>query len=123
MDVDFLQLIEYSYYEQCKRYLENPSEASFEDWAAYKSRISASSLLVNSKLKKIDTYFYNKETETMSKVWWKLNNLEKQAYLKIITGEESVDYFDKFVTEWYKQGGDIVTKEVQENEKSKNRKD
>lgn len=115
MDVDSLQLIEYSYYEQCKRYLENPSEASVQDWAAYKSRISASSLLVNSKLKEVDTYFYNKETETMSKVWWKLKNLEKQAYLKIITGEESIDYFDKFVAEWYKQGGYAITKEVRED--------
>lgn len=122
-DVDDLQLIEYSYYEQCKRYLEDPSKASVEDWAAYTSRISASSLLVNSKLNKVNTYFYNKETESMPKVWWKLKNLEKQAYLKIITGEESIDYFDKFVSEWYKQGGDIVTQEVQKEVKLKNRKD
>ncbi|MDO5518120.1 MAG: extracellular solute-binding protein, partial [Clostridium sp.] len=122
-DVDCLQLIEYSYYEQCKRYLEDPDNASVEDWAAYASRISASSLLVNSKMKKIDTYFFNKETETMSKVWWKLKNLEKQAYLKIITGEETIDYFDKFADDWYKQGGNIVTKEVQEEVNSRDRKD
>lgn len=114
-DIDCLQLIEYSYYEQCKRYLDNKKNSeniSIEDWAAYTSRIKATSLLVDSNLKKVQTYFYNTETETMSKVWWKLKELEKQSYLKIITGEEPIDYFDKFVDEWYKQGGSIVTNEV-----------
>lgn len=122
-DVDDLQLIEYSYYEQCKRYIENPNEASVEDWAAYTSRISATSLLVNSNLNNVETYFFNKETKTMSKVWWKLKELEKQAYLKIITGEEPIDYFDKFVSEWYKQGGDIVTSEVRDEINMNSRKD
>lgn len=122
-DVQDLQLIEYSYYDQCKQYLDNPAQCSVEDWAAYTSRIRACSLLVNSKLNKIHTYFFNKETKTMAKVWWKLKDLEKQAYLKIITGEESIDYFDKFVSEWNKQGGDVVTKEVREEINSNNRKD
>lgn len=122
-DVDDLQLIEYSYYEQCKRYLENPNEASVEDWAAYTSRISATSLLVNSNINNVQTYFFNKETKTMSKVWWKLKELEKQAYLKIITGEEPIDYFDKFVSEWYKQGGEIITQEVRDEINTNSRKD
>ncbi len=122
-DVNDLQLIEYSYYEQCRRYLKNPNEASVEDWAAYTSRISATSLLVNSNLNNVETYFFNKETKTMSKVWWKLKELEKQAYLKIITGEEPIDYFDKFVSEWYKQGGDIVTSEVRDEINTNSRKD
>ena len=122
-NVDDLQLIEYSYYEQCKRYLENKDGASVEDWAAYTSRISATSLLVDSKINNVQTYFFNKETKTMSKVWWKLKELEKQAYLKIITGEETIDYFDKFVSEWYKQGGDIITKEVRDEVNSNSRKD
>ena len=122
-DVNDLQLIEYSYYEQCRRYLKNPNEASVEDWAAYTSRISATSLLVNSNLNNVETYFFNKETKTMSKVWWKLKELEKQAYLKIITGEEPIDYFDKFVSEWYKQGGDIVTSEVRDEINMNSRKD
>ena len=35
-------------------------------------------------------------------------------YLKIITGEETVDYFDEFVETWGVLGGDILTQEVQE---------
>ncbi|HCW53676.1 MAG TPA: peripheral protein, partial [Clostridium sp.] len=122
-DVYDLQLIEYSYYEQCARYLENPKDASTEDWAAYKSRINATSLLFNSKLNNVQTYFYNKNTDTMSKSWWKLKELEKQAYLKIITGEEPIDYFDKFVEEWYRQGGSTITNEVREEVKYNSGKD
>ena len=55
----------------------------------------------------------------MSKLWWKLEDLEKQAYLKIITGEEPIDYFDDFVDRWYKEGGRKITDEVQ-NEINKN---
>lgn len=106
-----LQLLEHSYYEQCKRYLEDPYNASLEDWAAYESRITASSLLYDANLKRVKGVFFG-ETNTMTRVWWKLEELESQAYLKIITGEEPIDYFDKFVDEWYKQGGDKIVEEV-----------
>ena len=113
MESDDLQLIEYSYYEQVKRYLANSDEATPEDWAAYTSRMDAGGLLYRSNLKTIKTYFYNQETETMSRLWWKLKDLEDQTYLKIITGEEPIDYFDKFVETWYKEGGSKITEEVQ----------
>ena len=35
-------------------------------------------------------------------------------FLKIITGEQSADAFDNFVSSWKKTGGDIITKEVNE---------
>lgn len=114
MDSNNLQLIEYSYYEQVKRYLDNPKEATPEDWAAYTSRMDAGGLLDKSNVQVMKTYFYNQETETMSKLWWKLEDLEEQAYLKIITGEEPIDYFDKFVETWYKEGGSKITEEVQD---------
>ena len=114
MDSKSLQLIEYSYYEQVKRYLNDPQNATPQDWAAYKSRMDAGGLIDKSNVKTIKTYFYNKETETMSKLWWKLEDLEKQAYLKIITGEEPIDYFDDFVDRWYKEGGRKITDEVQD---------
>ena len=49
----------------------------------------------------------------MSKLWWKLQELEEEAYLKIITGEEPIDYFDQFAEQWYKEGGSQITQEVQ----------
>ena len=119
-DSDCLQLLEYSYYEQIKRYLENPDDVTPEGWAAYTSRITAAGLLNNSHLKIIKTYFYNKETETMSRLWWKLEEIEEEAYLKIITGEEPIEYFDEFVDRWYKEGGSIIIKEVQKESKDGN---
>jgi len=117
-----LQMLEYSYYEQCKKYLENPQDASVEDWAAYSSRITASSLLAHANLKRIKGVFYG-ETETMTKLWWRLEELETQAYLKIITGEEPIDYFDEFVEEWYKDGGSKVIEEVRKEVKSYNQQE
>ena len=112
-DSECLEFLEYSYYEQVKRYLQNPDDATPEDWAAYTSRITAAGLLNDSQINIIKTYFYNKETETMSKLWWKLQELEEEAYLKIITGEEPIDYFDQFAEQWYKEGGSQITQEVQ----------
>ena len=106
-----LQLLENSYYEQCRRYLNDPDNASLEDWAAYTSRITASSLIAESKIHRVKAVFAG-QTDTMNKSWWKLKNLETQAYLKIITGEEPIDYFDEFVDEWYKQGGEQIINEV-----------
>lgn len=57
-------------------------------------------------------------TKTMSSKWDYLKKLEMEAYSKIIFGNESVDYFDTFVAEWNKQGGEDITKEVNEWYKS-----
>ena len=35
-------------------------------------------------------------------------------YLQIITGEKPLDYFDEFVEQWKKLGGDTLTQEVQD---------
>lgn len=43
-----------------------------------------------------------------------LTKLATESYLKIIYGNQPVDYFDKFVEEWKKSGGDAVTQEVNE---------
>ena len=42
---------------------------------------------------------------------------EKEAYLKIISGEEDISYFDTFVKEWNEQGGQTITSEVSESMK------
>lgn len=46
--------------------------------------------------------------------WSELQELEKEAYLRIISGEEELDYFDIFVEEWLEQGGAQITQEVRE---------
>lgn len=119
IDPDSLQILEHSYYEKCYSYLEHPESADAEEWAAYESRIKACALMDESRLETISPIFYG-ETATMESTWWKLEELEKKAYLEIISGEKEVDYFDAFVEEWKAQGGEKITQEVQQEVKNRN---
>lgn len=56
--------------------------------------------------------FYGK-TETMNTKWANLEKLETETMVKIITGDEPVEYFDEFVDTWLKMGGEDITNEVQ----------
>ena len=42
-----------------------------------------------------------------------LGDLVKAAYLAIITGEKDLDYFDTFVQEWLKAGGQATLDEME----------
>ncbi|MDF2871877.1 MAG: sugar transporter substrate-binding protein [Anaerocolumna sp.] len=62
--------------------------------------------------------FNGEPTATMKKKWEQLQTMEKQVYTNIIYGKESPDAFDKFVQDWKAQGGDEITKEINEWYKS-----
>lgn len=108
---DELNVLEYSYYEACESYLKDAENASAEDWAAYASRITACKILNDGRTNKVESLYFG-ETETMVTDWWSLENLESDTYLKIVTGESSLDEFDRFVENWYQNGGETITKEV-----------
>lgn len=108
---DELNVLEYSYYEACESYLKDAENASAEDWAAYTSRITACKILNDGRTHKVESLYFG-ETETMVTDWWSLENLESDTYLKIVTGESSLDEFDRFVENWYQNGGETITKEV-----------
>lgn len=54
------------------------------------------------------------QTPTMDQKWVNLQKLEDEMFLKIISGEKPISYFDDYVAQWKKLGGDQITKEVQE---------
>ena len=108
---DDLNVLDYSYYEACESYLKDAENASAEDWAAYTSRITACKILNDGRTNKVESLYFG-ETETMVTDWWSLENLESDTYLKIVTGESSLDEFDRFVENWYQNGGETITKEV-----------
>lgn len=112
-DVSSLEQLEQSYYQSCLAYKNNPEFATAEQWAAYTSRIEACKILADAKTEEIKTYYFA-ETETMRTVWWKLKQMQKQAYLEIITGQKPLDYFDTFVNQWYETGGEDILQEVNE---------
>lgn len=54
------------------------------------------------------------QTDGMQRKWSNLQKLEDETFLKIILGAEPIEQFDVFVADWKAQGGDDITKEVNE---------
>ncbi|QGQ98722.1 extracellular solute-binding protein [Paenibacillus psychroresistens] len=52
------------------------------------------------------------QTKTVESRWATLDKLEKETFLKIIMGAAPIDSFDKFVSDWKKQGGDTILSEI-----------
>lgn len=52
-------------------------------------------------------------TASMTELMPALRSLEEATILRIITGDKPVSYFDEFVAEWKKSGGEKLTQEVQ----------
>lgn len=105
---DSLSFIEKSYYDACKSY-EDGIHVTAEDWAAYKSRISAVGLLVDSDYQPMIRKYLD---DTDGEVPQALQTLERKAFIKIIMGEEPIEYFDTFVKEWYAGGGRELTDQI-----------
>lgn len=60
-----------------------------------------------------DMAFFGR-TKTMDTKWANLTKLENETFVKIVMGQEDISTFDKFVSDWKAQGGDEITKEVNE---------
>lgn len=60
------------------------------------------------------TQFYGTGTQTMSQMMPTLKQYQDDTIIKIITGEKPVEYFDEFVAEWQRLGGEKITREVNE---------
>ncbi|MDD5805135.1 extracellular solute-binding protein [Blautia sp. HCP3S3_H10_1] len=109
-NVSNLSALEKSYYDACMKYV-NGENVTAEDWAAYKSRISAVGVLVDGHYKAVRRQYLmalDGEVPNM------LATLEKNAFIQMIMGEQPLDYFDTFVKEWYEQGGQELTEKIRE---------
>lgn len=56
--------------------------------------------------------FVGAATPTMAERMSTLKKMQDATFTKIIMGEIGIDEFDKFVTDWKKQGGEAIEKEV-----------
>lgn len=86
--------------------------ASPQDWAytLYQYRGG------NAVLSPVNVPVYNEFygiTDTMEEKWGELLNLENESFMRILVGDKPLDYFETFVSEWRRQGGDTITKEVE----------
>lgn len=109
--ISLLTALDKAYANVCQRYLNNEKTNRIENWAAYASRLEALSLLESHKVRKVNSLYFG-NTKTMRNNWWKLTQLEKDAYLQIVTGEKPLSYFSEFVNNWRNQGGNQIVKEV-----------
>jgi putative aldouronate transport system substrate-binding protein len=70
--------------------------------------------LIETKDWQIFNHQYGLPTKSMAELTPILNKLETQMQIDIITGNKPLDEFDNFVAQWKKQGGDVLTAEVNE---------
>ena len=103
-----LSAIEVSYFDACRKYL-GAEVPSVEAWAAYKSRISAVGLLVDANYHAPEKKYLGDGDGEIPQT---LRSLEKKAFIQIIMGKKPVSFFDSFVEEWYRKGGDSLTERV-----------
>ncbi|ULL18538.1 extracellular solute-binding protein [Paenibacillus sp. H1-7] len=96
-------------YDKAMRDKANP-KADLKDWSGYYGYTAPADLL-KSNMNKIYSE-YTAVTKTMERKWANLQKLEKETFFKIVMGEQPLDAFDTFVTDWKAQGGDEITKEV-----------
>lgn len=81
-------------------------------WSQKHAFLTGALTLAKGEINQKQGVFYD-QTDTMRTKWANLQKLEDETMLKIIMGNESVDYFDSFVEKWKSQGGDQITEEVQ----------
>lgn len=103
-----LTAIEQSYYQACDSYLSG-KDYTAEDWAAYKSRISAVGLLVDKHYTPAVRSYLD---DAGGEIPQSLRQFEKSTFIQIIMGEKPVSYFDTFVEQWYQQGGHELTQQI-----------
>ncbi len=109
-------LYENTLYNSCMNYLKaikNKEVPASQDWLNYTARMVSSKLMYETEANVIQPVFFD-QTDSMKLMWTTLQTMEEEAMLKILTGEEPLDYFDKFVSQWKASGGDQITKEVNE---------
>jgi putative aldouronate transport system substrate-binding protein len=117
-DPNTLSLDDLSSYQKVTDYLKDPTKADANQWSAYKSRMVAGKLMAETKINEVNPVFFG-QTKSMKLKWANLTKLEDETFLKIVTGEKDLNYFDKFVENWKKTGGTEITKEVSEAIKEK----
>ncbi len=109
-----LSYIAKSYFDACQNYL-NSDSYTINDWSAYEARVDAVGLL-------IDKGYVTKERNYLENVDGKmsrtLQNMEKSAFIQLIMGEKTMDYFEEFTENWYHQGGEELTERIRKEEKN-----
>ena len=104
-------------YDVAVKYQKDPSSLTADErglYMMYMEGYRVSDVITSSGNLQVVSPLYGRTTETMSSKLADLNKLEEEAYVKIITGEEPIDYFDTFVEEYNDRGGAAICEELAE---------
>lgn len=105
-------------YESVKKFLDGTGteKSNYNDWKFFYGPTSIFAIednyIANGQI--MTNAFYGAETPEMIRRMSVLNDMEIQMILEILSGSKPVDAFDTFVADWYKQGGELITAEVNE---------
>lgn len=92
-----LSSLERAYYGACQKYLTGNTEPDY--WAVYASRIEAVDLLNKGNICYVNEDYVQRSNQTVSQ---NMLDMEILAFMKIVTGEEDISYFDEFTEAWEK---------------------
>lgn len=103
-------------------WLENPEEEwtaeTLAGWKAYTSRIIGTGASVNALNQNGNVNWispvYPPTLPIKEQKMETLNTMMLQAFVKIVTGEEPVSWFDEFKEQWYANGGEEIIAEMEE---------
>lgn len=98
------------HYDSWQEVLAKPDPIDIGKWMAPYAYIYGGGALTQ-PIQYVDSVF-TATTKTMGRKWANLQKLELEAYYKIASGDKPIDYFDEFVQEWKKQGGDEIIGEI-----------
>lgn len=99
------------------KYEKDPSSLSASEQGMYEYYMSGVAVIADLQDKGLLEYatpLQVANTETMNTKQADLDKLEESTYVKIITGETSIDEFDNFVEEWNARGGARIAEEIAE---------
>lgn len=103
--VDQLSPYDYSIYKQ-----------AYDNWGEALCLAMLDGLLIMDQFrdKVVRDQFFGAPTPTMVTKQAYLLKIRDETFTKIIMGEQPISYFDEFVAQWYGNGGEEITKEVNE---------
>lgn len=104
-----MTVLEQGYYNSCAGFLKAGENPQAWQWAAYTSRITAVGKLAQADISYINEGCTQEYSQLVSE---EQKRLEEETFIMIITGEQPVSYFDTFVEEWHRLGGEEVTEEA-----------
>ncbi|WP_138755551.1 extracellular solute-binding protein [Paenibacillus sinopodophylli] len=76
------------------------------------AQLMAAGVAISEQELEIPNRYHGPLTDGMGKHGVFLQKLATESYLNIIYGEKPLSYFDEFVDQFYENGGDVITKEV-----------